>query len=477
MPLAVLSRASTSPLPPGNSGRLGAVNGLRDEEADDDGDRRLGGFHAWRRCDGLRRRRCWFCVSASGQDAGTTAAATLPSEGVLETVTPAQLLVGGIELVPTDRTPVITAQQAEQAGRRLFEYAPVQEAALARCLSGPRVIADPCWAIAFVPSGEPREILSPMPVREGEDNPYPGPMAEVVMTVQVAFVDATSGRLVDALETNAPPRGFRRDDGGGGDAARSEFTIGPEFVGSWDLSLARSLAAAFRAFGQPSDIRAERVAGLAPATAPLEGSFTYEEMIALGQYVQDLPVLSGLPPCTDQQEAPSPGDCAMPPESGLYELGFEGGQIPLAGVPPDYNPEAVPKGTLCVVTWGRLGIRAEFYAPDGNSDPCAPSTGLLSHVTVTDPRWQTAARLGIGDSAAALRTAYPNEHKHNGPPRWGFPGHWLAFTETVDRTTIPGYRAASDYPPGLLLARLREGKVISFTVRVGETPAPPTPNQ
>jgi hypothetical protein len=140
--------------------------------------------------------------------AGTVSTTTVPSADVLETVTAAQLHTGLIELLPTQRQAAVSAEEAEQAARELFGDAPVQEVALARCLSvNGELVTDPCWVVAFVPSGEAREIRSPIPVPEGEENPDAGG-SEVVMTVQVAFVDATTGTLFDALETNAPPEGF-----------------------------------------------------------------------------------------------------------------------------------------------------------------------------------------------------------------------------------------------------------------------------
>jgi hypothetical protein len=216
------------------------------------------------------------------------------------------------------------------------------------------------------------------------------------------------------------------------------------------------------------------VAGLPPGRPPLEGRFTYLEMIALGQYVQDLPVLSGLPPCESEQEARRPGDCALSPESLFYGLGFEGGDIPLAGVPPDYDPDAVPDGALCVAMWSNLGMQAEFYPPAQGSDPCDPSEGALSHVTLTDPRWRTSAGLGIGDSATELRALYPENHRHRGPSRWGFSGHWFIFAGEVDTATVPVYRIADEYPPGLLIAKLKAGRVSSFVVRFAGGPPPPT---
>jgi hypothetical protein len=133
----------------------------------------------------------------------------MPPEGVMRTVTAAQLRAGLIELLPTAREALVSAQEAERAARDLFGDAPVQEVALAKCLGGSgEIVTDPCWVIAFVPSGEPREVRSPIPVPEGEDNPDTTG-AQVVMTVQVAFVDAMTGQLVDGLETNAPPEGFR----------------------------------------------------------------------------------------------------------------------------------------------------------------------------------------------------------------------------------------------------------------------------
>jgi hypothetical protein len=140
-------------------------------------------------------------------------ASTPRADAVLQTVTPAQLQAGLIQLQPTVREPAVSLEDAEQAARELFGDAAIQEEALARYLGGNgKVIVDPVWVIAFVPPSEPREVLSPIPTPEGETAPPEEP-SEVVMTAQVAFVDATTGQVFDALETNAPPEGFATGKG------------------------------------------------------------------------------------------------------------------------------------------------------------------------------------------------------------------------------------------------------------------------
>jgi hypothetical protein len=66
-------------------------------------------------------------------------------------------------------------------------------------------------------------------------------------------------------------------------------------------------------------------------------------------------------------------------------------------------------GVDCNVRWDDLGIRAlfqDFAVPAGGQ--CRPQSDFnLSQVTLTGPRWITAAGLRLGDSVAALRRAYP----------------------------------------------------------------------
>lgn len=62
----------------------------------------------------------------------------------------------------------------------------------------------------------------------------------------------------------------------------------------------------------------------------------------------------------------------------------------------------------CDVRWDDLGIRALFQDFGAPSGQCQPQSQFnLSMVTLSGPRWVTAAGLRLGDSVAALRRDYP----------------------------------------------------------------------
>ena len=105
----------------------------------------------------------------------------------------------------------------------------------------------------------------------------------------------------------------------------------------------------------------------------------------------------------------------------------------------------------CRLTWPSSGVTMETWYPAGDLDPCGPN-GRHRLTTVTDPRWKTSKGLAIRDPLRKLRALYPKASKQA-------PGKWQLTTRPFAGLPLPG-----------LEARLKDGRIVSFTVYAPRSP-------
>lgn len=99
----------------------------------------------------------------------------------------------------------------------------------------------------------------------------------------------------------------------------------------------------------------------------------------------------------------------------------------------------------CHLEWPALGISMETFYTGGTTDPCGPE-GRHASTTVTDRRWRTSLGLKMSDSLKRLRQLYPRAQRDQ-------PGVWWLKT-----------RSFAGFPFAGLEARIKNGRVVSFTV-------------
>jgi hypothetical protein len=114
-------------------------------------------------------------------------------------------------------------------------------------------------------------------------------------------------------------------------------------------------------------------------------------------------------------------------------------------------------GNVCIVNWGKLGIRAQFANLGGirpGQTVCTPSVGLLDRVTVRGRGFQTQKGLRVGDSTERLQTLHPGATYQDGT--W-----WLATAPAVFGDVQPDERS------GVVRAFTRNSHVTLFALSIG----------
>jgi hypothetical protein len=141
---------------------------------------------------------------------------------------------------------------------------------------------------------------------------------------------------------------------------------------------------------------------------------------------------------------------AVPSNDFLIVLGKRIGPYRLVdtsgGFPPSYpaaveafgSPSAkgtdAPGSNLCTVRWRKLGLDMGFASQPGACKPATLRRSAWFGATLTDRRWRTLRGLRVGDTAATLKSKYPNATFHDDPPRP--PEYWLA-TYDFDGNDVP----------------------------------------
>ena len=106
----------------------------------------------------------------------------------------------------------------------------------------------------------------------------------------------------------------------------------------------------------------------------------------------------------------------------------------------------------CVQSWKGARLAVHFFTFEGK--PCSAGVALI--VTVTGrTAWRTAVGLRVGDTAARLRTLYPQARLRTGFA--GDSGYWLVTRQVCAEVGGGSY-------PGLL-ARMQRGRVSALVVR------------
>ena len=107
---------------------------------------------------------------------------------------------------------------------------------------------------------------------------------------------------------------------------------------------------------------------------------------------------------------------------------------------------------VCTARWNAIELRMVFVNFAGD-DPCGNTTGFFIKATMRSPgQWETDRGLRIGSSISQLRELYPAASYHRSVANW-----WLIsrFKAVVAGGVFPG-----------LMAHVRAGRVVSFTVQV-----------
>jgi hypothetical protein len=106
---------------------------------------------------------------------------------------------------------------------------------------------------------------------------------------------------------------------------------------------------------------------------------------------------------------------------------------------------------VCTARWNPIGLRMVLVNFAGD-DPC-DNTGFFIKAAMRSPgQWETGRGLRIGSSISQLRELYPAASYHRSAANW-----WLIsrFKAVVGGGVFPG-----------LMAHVRAGRVVSFTVQV-----------
>lgn len=253
-------------------------------------------------------------------------------------------------------------------------------------------------------------------------------------------------------ETAAPATG----------ADERKLRVGDDFsVGGWAILEDRSLAAAIAALGEPTSRQFEVIEGLPTGRPPVQGTFTYQQVIALGLPVPAT-VPSGLPACVDD-DATANSRCPQPPESASYDISYASGFVPPVGLPPDADPGFELDAPICTVVWDTPDASAVFYTIEPHTDPCDPQVGVLSHITLRHD-WRTQAGLTDGDPPERITALYPNAIPNTQTERFGLPGTWLRYE--TDTVTTNRQRRARSVPAPLLVVTANEHETETITVRL-----------
>ena len=138
-----------------------------------------------------------FLASGYRNSPTNARASTAPQGGMLKTITPYQLSQVEVSLTPTEAVPAVPASQADSVATQIFG-GPVLETVLANCdlFDGSGVNAA-CWAVSVQPPAGPQYLLS------GPDAQY-NATHPVTLTFELVLVDATTGALIRAHQTNIP---------------------------------------------------------------------------------------------------------------------------------------------------------------------------------------------------------------------------------------------------------------------------------
>ena len=133
----------------------------------------------------------------------------------------------------------------------------------------------------------------------------------------------------------------------------------------------------------------------------------------------------------------------------LRDLGRYPAAVRLFGSPSSRTAGTGRRDNLCVVRWGRLGLRMEFSAtPAGPCSDSALGRSAWAGATLSSGPWRTDKGLRLGDSLDKLRRLYAQASYRNQPPV--APAWLLLFVRGEVGTAV------------LLQAQVRGGRVTSL---------------